>query len=152
MEEKVYHLENEKRALEQQLQNLTEELAAATQNTQTQLTKISILEKTVLEQKKEIEDLLRGLKPSLNPSGANADVVSYQLEEIMTAIKRQETKVNNLQSEVAHLKISAATPGGHDSRVNSSSSRAWEHRLDRVEHQLALHEIQFAEQNSLLLH
>jgi len=147
MEKKVSHLENEKRTLEQQVQNQTGELAAARQNIQTQHTKISIIEKSVLDQKKEIENLLRGLKTSVTPSGANADVVSSQMEEIMNAIKRHEEKVNNLQSELTHLKISAATPNGHDFTVNSSSSRECERRLDRAEHQLALHEIQLSEQD-----
>ena len=141
MEEKVSRLENEKRTLEQQLQNQTEELAAARQNIQTQHTKISIVEKSILEQKKEIENLLRGLETAVTPSGANADVVSSQMEEIVDTIKRHEDKVNNLQNELAHLKTSASTPNGHDLRINSSSSRVSERRLDRAEHQLALHEI-----------
>ena len=147
MEEKVSHLENEKRTLEQQLQNQTEELVAARQNIQTQQTKISIVEKSIFEQKKEIENLIRGLETSVTPSGANADVVSFQMEEIVNTIKRHEDKVNDLQSELAHLKISAATRNGHDVTVNSSSSREYERRLDRTEHQLSLHEIQLSEQD-----
>ena len=147
MEEKVSHLENEKRTLEQLLQNQTEELAAARQNIQTQHTKIAIVEKSVLEQKKEIENLIRGLETSVAPSGANADVVSSQMEEIMNAIKRHEEKVNNLQSDLAHLKISAGTQNAHEVRENSSSSHECERRLDRAEHQLALHEIQLSEQD-----
>ena len=146
MEEKVSYLENEKTTLEQQLRNQTEELAIARQNIQTQHTKISIIERSVLEQKKEIENL-RGLETSVTPTGANADVVSSQVEEIMTAIKRHEEKVNNLQSELAHLKISAATPNARDFRNNSSLSRECERRLDRAEHQLALNEIQLSEQD-----
>ena len=69
MAEKVSHLENEKRTLEQQLQNQTEELAAARQNIQTQHTKISTIEKSLLEQKKEIENLYSGLKTSGTPRG-----------------------------------------------------------------------------------
>ena len=145
MEEKVSRLEKEKRTLEQQLQNQTEELAAARQNIQTQQTKISIAEKSVVEQKKEI-DKLRDMKISVT-GGANADVVSSQMEEIMNTIQRHEEKVNNLQSELAHLKMSAAAPNGHDFRVNSSSPRECDRRLDRAEHQLALHEVQLSEQD-----
>ena len=65
----------------------------------------------------------------------------------MNAIKRHEEKVNNLQSELARLKISAATPNSPDFRVFSSSSRECERRLDRAEHQLSLHEIQLSEQD-----
>ena len=147
MEEKVSHLENEKRTLEQQIRRQTEELAAARQNIQTQHTKIFIVEKTVLEQKKDIENFLRGLEASVTPSGANADVVSSQMDEIVNMIKRHEDKVKNLQSELASLKTSAATPNGHDFRVNFSSSRECERRLDRAEHQLALHEVQLSEQD-----
>ena len=107
MEEKVSRLESEKSTLEQQIRSQTEELAAARQNIQTQHTKISIVEKTVLEQKKDIENLLRGLEASVTPSGANADVVSSQVDEIVNTIKRHENKVKNLQSELAHLKMSA---------------------------------------------
>ena len=147
MQETVSRLANEKRTLEQQLQNQTEELAAARQNIQTQQTKMSIIERSVLEQKKDIESLLRGLEASVTPSGTKAAVVSSQMEEIVDTIKRHEDEVNNLQSELAHLKISAATSNGHDIRVNSSSSCECERRLDRAEHQLALHEIQLCEQD-----
>ena len=147
MEEKVFRLENEKRTLEQQIRSQTEELAAARQNIQTQHTKISIVEKTVLEQKKDIENLLRGLETSVTPSGANADAVSSQMDETVNTIKRHEDKVKNLQSELAHLKMSAATPNGHDFSFNSSSSRDCERRLDRAEHQMALHEVQLSEQD-----
>ncbi|KAJ7370618.1 TNF receptor-associated factor 3 [Desmophyllum pertusum] len=71
MEEKVSRLEKEKTALENQLQNQTEELAAARQNIQTQQTKIVIVEKSVIEQKKEIEKLLHDLEESA-AVGANA--------------------------------------------------------------------------------
>ena len=113
-------------------------MAAARQNIQTQHTEISILEKSLLKQKEEIESLLRGLKTSLTPSGANADLVSSQLEEIINAIKQQEEEVNNLQSELAHLKISAATPNARDFRDNSPLSRECERRLDRADHQLII--------------
>lgn len=83
----------------------------------------------------------------MTPSGANADVVSSQMEEILNTIKRHEDKVHNLQSELAHLKTSAATPNGNDVRVNSSSFRECERRLDRAEHQLVLHEVQLSEQD-----
>jgi len=134
IEEKVSHLENEIRTLEQQLQNQTEELAAARQNIQTQHTKIAIMEKSLAKQKKEIENLLRGLKTSVTADGANADANSSQMEEIINAIKRQDEKVNKLQSELARLKISAATPNSHDFRVNPSSPHDCECGLDRAEH------------------
>ncbi|KAJ7361783.1 TNF receptor-associated factor 3 [Desmophyllum pertusum] len=147
MEEKVSRLENEKTALENQLQNQTEELAAARQNIQTQQTKIVIVENSVIEQKKEIEKLLHDLEGSA-AVGANAGVVSSQMEEIMHTLREHEKEVNNLQGELTRLNLAAATPTGHDFRPNSvSASRECERRLDRTEHQLALHEIQLSEQD-----
>ena len=146
MEEKVIRLEEEKGALEQQLQNQTEELAAARQNIQTQQTKISIVERSVIEQKKEIEKLLRDLETSA-PAGANADVISSQMEEIMNTLKGHEEKVNDLQSELARQKVPAAAPTGRNLKSNTVSPREHERRLDRTEHQLALHEIQLSEQD-----
>ncbi|KAJ7361786.1 hypothetical protein OS493_014427 [Desmophyllum pertusum] len=102
IEEKVSRLENEKTALENQLQNQTEELAAARQNIQTQQTKIVIVEKSVIEQKKEIEKLLHDLEGSA-AVGANAAVVSSQMEEIMHTLREHETEVNNLQGELTRL-------------------------------------------------
>ena len=147
MEKNVSRLEEEKSALEQQIHNLTEELAAARQNIQSQQTKICIVEKSVLEQKKEIEKLVRDLETSM-PVGSNADIISSQMEEIINTLKGHEQKVNNLQSELARLHMSSPIPRGHDhSRPNIVSSGETERRLNRTEHQLALHEIQLSEQD-----
>ncbi|KAJ7361782.1 TNF receptor-associated factor 3 [Desmophyllum pertusum] len=125
----------------------TEELAAGRQNIQTQQTKIVIVEKSVIEQKKKIERLIRDLEGSA-AVGANAGVVSSQMEEIMHALREHEKEVNNLQGELTRLNLAAATPTGHDFRPNSvSASREGERRLDRTEHQLALQEIQLSEQD-----
>ena len=143
MEEKVTSLEGEKSALEQQLQHQTEELAAARQNIQTQQTKISIVENSVIEQRKEIEKLLRDLETSA-PLGAN--VMSSQMKEVMDTLKAHEEKVDSLKSELARLKLSSATPAGHFTS-NTVLSRECERRLDRAEHQLALHEVQLSDQD-----
>ncbi|KAJ7361791.1 TNF receptor-associated factor 3 [Desmophyllum pertusum] len=104
-------------------------------------------EKSVIEQKKEIEKLLHDLEGSA-AVGANAGVVSSQMEEIMHTLREHEKEVNNLQGELTRLNLAAATPTGHDFRPNSvSASREGERRLDRTEHQLALHEIQLSEQD-----
>ena len=146
LKEKVSRFEQEKNAMEQQLQNQTEALAAARQNIQTQQTKISIIEKSVIEQNKEIEKILRELETSA-PAGSSADIISSQMEEIMNTLREHEKKVNDLQSELARMKLSSATPTGRDFRSNSVSSRESDRRLDRTEHQLALHEIQLSEQD-----
>ncbi|KAJ7365561.1 TNF receptor-associated factor 3 [Desmophyllum pertusum] len=70
------------------------------------------------------------------------------MEEIMHTLREHEKEVNNLQGELTRLNLAAATPTGHDFRPNSvSASREGERRLDRTEHQLALHEIQLSEQD-----
>ncbi|KAJ7361790.1 Glycosyl transferases group 1 [Desmophyllum pertusum] len=103
--------------------------------------------KEMEEKKKEIEKLLRDLEGSA-AVGANAGVVSSQMEEIMHALREHEKEVNNLQGELTRLNLAAATPTGHDFRPNSVSAfREGERRLDRTEHQLALQEIQLSEQD-----
>ena len=62
IEEKMYRLEQEKIALEHQLQNQAEVLAAARQNIQTQQTKLSYVEKSIIKQKRTTEKLLADLK------------------------------------------------------------------------------------------
>ena len=145
MEETICRLEKVKSALEHQLQNQAEEFAAARQNIQTQQTKISIIENAIIEQKKATEKLSCDLTHS-GASGTNRDVVSSQMEEIMNTLRGHEQEVKNLQDELAHLKLSAPIPSGQsDFRPNSVSSRDTERRLDRTEHQLALHDVQLSE-------
>ena len=145
MEEKVFHLENEKIALEQQVQNQTEELAAAKINVQTQQTKISIIEKSISDQKTDVEKLHSDLEAV--GRGANSDVVSSQMEEILNAVSEHEIKINNLQSEMTRLKETTLTPKDRPWPNSSSSHHACVRRLDKTEHQLALHEIQLSEQD-----
>ena len=146
MEEKVSRLENEKNALERQLENQTEELVAARINLQTQQTKIAMIEKSVSDQRTDVEKLHRDIEAL--GRGASADVVSSQMEEILNTVREHERKVNNLQSELARLKETRLTPRDNEPRFNSASSNhACERRLDRTEHQLTLHEIQLSEQD-----
>ena len=56
----------------------------------------------------------------MTPSDANADAIYSQMEGIVNMIKRLEDKVDKLQSELDHLKISAATSNGHDFCVKIS--------------------------------
>ena len=145
MEETICRLEKEKSALEHQLQNQAEEFAAARQNIQTQQTKISMIENGIIEQKKATEKLFGDLTLS-GASGTNRDVVSSQMEEIMNTLRGHEQEVKNLQGELAHLKLSASIPRRpSDFRPNSVSTRDSERRLDRTEHQLALHDVQLSE-------
>ena len=143
LEEKVSRLETEKNALEQQLYNQNEELVASRINIQTQRTKISMIETSLSEQRRDTEKLLHDLQATR--SEANGDVVSCQMEEIMNTLRQQEMKINSLQGELASLKGNGLTRNGDESRTNST--QGCERRLDRTEHQLALHEIQLSEQD-----
>ena len=145
MEGKVSHLENEKIALEQQVQNQTEELAAAKINILTQQAKISMIEKSVSDQKTDVEKLHSDLEAV--GRGANVDVVSSQMEEILNAVSEHEIKINNLQSEMTRLKETTLIRKERPWPNFSSSHHACVRRLDKTEHQLALHEIQLSEQD-----
>ncbi|PFX22552.1 TNF receptor-associated factor 3-like [Stylophora pistillata] len=147
MEEKIGCLEQEKTALEHQLQNQAAELAAARQNIQTQQTKLSMVENSMIEQKRTTEKLLGNLKV-FEASRTKGDLVSSQMEEIMNTLREHERKVSSLHGEVARLKLSPANPkGASDYSPNSAVSltRESERRLERNEHQLALHDIQLSD-------
>ena len=141
MEEKIYRLEQEKSTLEHQLQNQAEVLAAARQNTQTQQTKLSQVENSIIEQKRTTEKLLADLKV-FEASRTKGDVVSSQMEEIMNTLREHEKEVSSLQGEVAHLKL---YPSNSCSKSDVSLTRESERRLDRNEHQLALQDIQLSD-------
>lgn len=143
--EKVSRLETEKKALELQLHNQNEELAAARINIQTQQAKISIIEKSICEQGRDMEKLLRDLKSAA--SSGNRDTVSFQMQEILNVIKQHETEMTTLKKELARARIVGQTSHDNQLHGNSFSTRACERRLDRAEHQLTLHEIQLSEQD-----
>ena len=149
MEEKICRLEKEKSALEKQLQNQAEQAAAARQNIQTQQTKLSHVENSIIELKRTAEKLLADLRV-FEASRTIEDFVSSQMEEIMKTLREHEKEVNSLQGEVARLKLSPATPkGASDYQPNQGVGLASEYecRLDRNEHQLALHDIQLSDQD-----
>ena len=146
LEEQVSGLINEKSILERQLQNQTEELVAARINVQTQQTKISRIEKSISDQQKDFEKLYHDLEAV--KQGENDPVVSSQMKEILDSVREHERKVQCLQSELESLRVSPR--GRNDLGVQSlsgSSHLSCEQRLDRTEHQLALHEIQLSEQD-----
>ena len=146
MEEELSRLHNDKNALQQQLQNQTQELVAARNNIQTQQRKISIIEKTVGDQRRDLEKLYRDIEAA--GRGANGNVMSSQMEEIVNTLRQHETRVNNLHKELVLLKGTRMTPNDSEPRLNlASSHHTCERRLDRTEHQLALHEIQLSEQD-----
>ena len=145
LERNVSCLQTEKNALEQQIQYQNEELAAARINIQTQQTKISVMETSLREQRRDTEKLLSELE--VTRSDANGVVVSSQIDEILNTLRQHEMTVNSLQSDLRRLKATGLTRTGDECMTNSSSNHACERRLDRAEHQLALHEIQLSEQD-----
>ena len=143
--EKISRLETEKKALELQLLNQNEELAAARISIQTQQTKISIIEKSVCDQGRDMEKLLHDLK-SVADNG-NRDAVSFQMQEILNTIKHHEAEMAILKNKVARARVVGQTTHDDEVHGNSFSTRACDRRLDRAEHQLTLHEIQLSEQD-----
>jgi len=145
LDKKVSWLQTEKNALEQQIQHQNEELAAARINIQTQQTKISIIETSLREQRGDTEKFLSELEASR--SEANGVVVSSQIDEILNTLRQQKMTINALKSDLMRLKATGHSRTGDECSSSSSSNHACERRLDRVEHQLALHEIQLSEQD-----
>ena len=145
LERKVSFLQTEKTALENRIQHQNEELAAARINIQTQQTKISTMETSLCEQRRDIEKLVRELEGAR--SEANGDVVFSQMDEILNMLRQHEMTVNSLQSDLMRLKATNLTTTGDEGTKNSASNRLCERRLDRTEHQLSLHEIQLSEQD-----
>lgn len=146
MKEELSRLQNDKNALQQQLQNQTQELVAARNNIQTQQTKISMIEKSMSDQRRDLEKLYLDLEAA--GRGANGNVMSSQMEEILNTVRQHETRVNNLHKELVLLKRTRMTPKDSEVRPNLAASHpACERRLEKTEHQLALHEIQLSEQD-----
>ena len=145
LERKVSCLQTEKNALEQRVQHQNEELAAARINIQTQHTKISVIEKSLREQRTDTEKLLRELEGTR--SEANGAAVFSQVDEILDMLRQHEITVKSLQSDMMRLKATNLTRTSDEGTANSVSNHACKRRLDRTEHQLALHEIQLSEQD-----
>ena len=146
MEDELSRLQNDNNALQQQLRNQTQELVAARNNIQTQGTKISMIEQSMSDQRRDLEKLYLDLEAA--GRGANGNVMSSQMEEILKTVRQHETRVNNLHKELVLLKGTTTMPKDSEPRPNlATSHHACERRLDRTEHQLALHEIQLSDQD-----
>lgn len=145
IEDKVSRLETEKKALELELHNQNEELVAAKINIGTQLSKLSIIEKSICEQGRDMEKLLHNLK-SVADKG-NRDAVPFQMQEILNTIKQHEEEMATLKKKLASPRVVGQTKHANELYGDSFSTRACDRRLDRAEHQLNLHEIQLSEQD-----
>ena len=146
MEKELSRLQNDKNTLQQQLRNQTQELVAARNNIQTQQTKISMIEKSMSDQRRDLEKLYLDLEAA--GRGGNGNVMSSQMEEILNTVRQHETRVNNLHKELVLLKRTRMTQKDSELRPNlATSHHACERRLDRTEHQLALREIRLSKQD-----
>ena len=71
-----------------------------------------------------------------------------KMEEILNTVRQHETRLNNLHKELVLLTGTRMTSTDFELRPNLAASHpACERRLDRTEHQLALHEIQLSEED-----
>ena len=145
IEDKVSRLETEKKALELQLHNQNEELLAAKTNIQTQQSKLSIMERSICEQGRDMEKLLHNLKSVADR--ANRDAVSFHMQEILNTINQHEAEIATLKNKLARPRVDGQTKHDNELYGDSFSTRACDRRLDRAEHQLNLHEIQMSEQD-----
>ena len=146
IEDKVSRLETEKKALELELHNQNEELEAAKINIQTQHSRLSIIERSICEQGRDMEKLLHDLK-SVADKG-NREAISFQMQEILNTIKQHEAEMGSLKNKLARPRVIGQTKHDNEPYGNSFSTRACDRRLDRAEHQLNLHEIQLSEQDT----
>lgn len=145
IEDKVSRFETEKVALELELHNQNEELAAAKINIQTQHSKLSIIEKSICEQGRDMQKLLNDLKSVVDQG--NRDAVSFQMQEILNTIKQHEAKMTTLKNKLARPRVVGQTKHDNDLYGDPFSTRACDSRLERAKHQLNLHEIQLSEQD-----
>lgn len=128
-----------------QINEQNEELVTARTSTQTQQAKISAMESSMSDQRRDMDKLLRDLESFGNNS--NKDDVSFRTQKLLNAITEQESTMATLQSELAHLRVVDQPAHGHGFHDSSVSTRPCERRLDRAEDQLSLHEIQLSEQD-----
>lgn len=80
------------------------------------------------------------LQDAASSKGGKSSEVSLQIEELRSAYADQEEKLESLQRELARSSVA-----GGGARSLGTSSLTLDRRLDRNEHQLALHDIQLAE-------
>ena len=126
----------DKRALEVQVENQSEVLAATAGDMRVLQTRVANLERKVSENKNELSNFRQQLSNLRDTS--TLDQFSAQMEEFRLAIREHEVQLESLKRAVS-TRPSAAS--------SSSASASTEARMDRHEHQLALHDVNLAEQD-----
>lgn len=140
MNQTINTLTEEKRALETQLDNQREVLAAAVQDMRVLQTRVANAERILSDHKKELSNI-RQQVGSLRDT-AMFEQFSAQMEEFRLAIREHEVQLGTLKREA--MKVVGNRPS---SATGISVSVANEARMERHEHQLALHDVNLAEQD-----
>ena len=130
MEEKIKNLESEKDRLHGQVQASREALALTKQDFNTLQMKLAIIEKHLVAQKTNVEQL-RGTLESQQHQAENNTAIESQLTEIVALVQSQEKRLDEFAGQ-DHLGTS------HNSFGYASNS---ERRLDRNEHMIATNEV-----------
>lgn len=140
MDQTIITLRTDKVSLQTQLDDQREALAVAVRDMRVLFTKVDHIERTLSDQKNNLSGIQQKLGSLSNlPS---IEQVSAQLEEFRLAIREHETQIASLKREATRAMNNRATAVVEHSTAGSSSAR-----LDRHEHQLALHDINLAEQD-----
>ena len=138
MNQTINTLTEEKRVLETQFDNQRETLAAAVGDMRILQTRVANAERILSDHKKELSNFRQQLG-SLRDT-ATLEQFSAQMEEFRLAIREHEVQLGTLKREA--MKVVGNRPSA--ARTNSVGSEA---RMDRHEHQLALHDVNLAEQD-----
>lgn len=140
MNQTINTLTEEKRALETQLDNQREVLAAAVRDMHALQTRVANAERILSEHNKDLSNFRQQLG-SLRDT-ATFEQFSVQMEEFRVAIQEHEVQLVTLKREA--MKVVDHRPSAASGNSVSVASEA---RMDRHEHQLALHDVNLAEQD-----
>ena len=141
LSQKVQSLINDKRELAFKVANLNESLAVATQSLSACQQRLEKVERNILEHRRDLTQTRQRLD-MLTTETATMDQLTRQFEEIRTKMRDQEKKVSIVECEIMRLD---SRNFGSQIGPQSEGLSSCERRLDRTEHQLALHDIQLAE-------
>ena len=141
MEKTTRTLTTEKLSLQTQLDDQREALANAVRDMRVITTKVDHIDRTLSDHKDNLSGIQQKLVSLSNlPS---IEQVSAQLEEFRQAIREHEVLITSLKREATRVVNNTRVAAGAEHGAAGSSSS----RLDRHEHQLALHDINLAEQD-----
>ena len=141
MEKTTRTLTTEKLSLQTQLDDQREALANAVRDMRVITTKVDHIDRTLSDHKNNLSGIQQKLVSLSNlPS---IEQVSAQLEEFRQAIREHEVLITSLKREATRVVNNTRVEAGAEHGAAGSSSS----RLDRHEHQLALHDINLAEQD-----